>query len=86
MGKILPKRLGPILKLEECVSNIAKEPLASAILPIREAFADPQSLVTARGSRGGRSKSGGDNGGNAGQYPNPLQPFCHSSISLCLET
>ena len=46
-----------------------------------------------RGGRGddgskGRGGSGGgsDNGGDAGQSPNPLQAFCNSSISLCLET
>ena len=35
-----------------------------------------------RGGRGG----GGANDGGAGQSPNPLQAFCNSSISLCLET
>ena len=47
-------------------------------------FANPESLVSGRGS--GSSKGGGDNGGNAGQSPNPLQAFCHSSISLCRKT
>ena len=35
---------------------------------------------------GGGSGGGGDNGGGAGQSLNPLQAFCNSSVSLCLET
>ena len=35
---------------------------------------------------GGGSGGGGDNGGGAGQSPYPLQAFCNSSNSLCLET
>ena len=65
-------------------------------IPIRAAFADREknrkSLVSGGGGGrgGGGSKggggSGGDNGGGVGQSPNPLQAFCNSSISLCLET
>ena len=44
------------------------------------------------GSSSGGSKSGGgsggcgNNGGSAGQSSYPLQTFCNSSKSLCLET
>ena len=69
---------------------------------IRAAFADWEKnrkiLVSGDGSRGGgvsrsggESKGGGDtgggdNGGGVGQSPYPLQAFCNSSISRCLET